>query len=74
VLASANVDPMPPINHVFCFVVYLPRVQVPLASDRAPDAGSGAPGGGLLRAGPPGETDELLVELEPDAVVAVDPR
>ena len=34
----------------------------------------GAAGGDLVRAGPAGEPDQVLVELEPDAVVAVDPR
>ncbi len=33
----------------------------------------GATGGGLLFARPTGELDQVLVELEPDAVIAVDP-
>ncbi len=32
----------------------------------------GAAGGNLVGAGPAGEADQVLVELEPDAVVAVD--
>ena len=34
----------------------------------------GATGGDLVLAGAAGELDQVLVELEPDAVVAVHPR
>ena len=37
-------------------------------------AGSGAAGGDLIRAGAAGEEDQVLMELEPGAVVAVDTR
>jgi hypothetical protein len=35
---------------------------------------SGSPCGGLVLSRPTGELDEVLVQLEPDAVVAVDAR
>ncbi len=38
------------------------------------DARSGPARGHLPGSAPPGHQDEVLVELEPDTVVAVDPR
>ena len=52
---------------------YMPARSVSVRSRASPEDSSAA-GFDFGGAGAPGEGDQVLVELEPDAVVAVDPR
>ena len=50
------------------------RAQITPRGGSQSQPASGATGGDLVLAGAAGELDQVLVELEPDAVVGVHPR